>query len=58
MQTSGLVDTAGKPLRSMKDDRCPRCGASAEHRQTSGAFGQEPHPICAKCGHEFFGERA
>ncbi len=50
-----IVDADGRPLRRLEDVACPRCGAGPELRQASSGFGQ-PHPICCRCGYEWFDE--
>ena len=42
-----------KPLP--KSDKCPRCGAGVDQRRASAGFGA-PHPVCGRCGHEWFEE--
>ena len=53
-----ILDPQGRPARrrSERDRQCPRCGAGVERRVASSGFG-EPHPICARCGYEWLGER-
>jgi hypothetical protein len=47
-----LVDTAGQPVRELRDLRCPQGGAAPATRVTSSGFGR-PHDVCGMCGHEF-----
>lgn len=52
-----IVAPDGRPARTVAGaGPCPRCGAGPERRVPSGGFG-DPHPVCAKCGHDFHGER-
>jgi uncharacterized protein (DUF983 family) len=51
-----IVDPTGKPARKASDTACPKCGAGKDKRVASSGFG-EPHPVCSRCGHEFYGER-
>ena len=55
---SALVDPYGRSARRTRAAArtCPRCGAGPEKRVASSGFG-DPHPICGRCGHEFYGER-
>lgn len=51
-----LLDATGRPLqKALRDSRCPRCGANADHRVASCGFGT-PVPLCGRCGHTFVGE--
>ena len=52
-----LVDAHGRPVTATRRDarRCPQCGAGPERRVASAGFGL-PHPVCNRCGHEWFSE--
>jgi hypothetical protein len=54
-QTPVIVNPQGKPARASASKDCPN-GHGPEHRVKSSGFG-EPHPVCSKCGHEFYGEK-
>ncbi len=47
-----ILGPDAKPARRSKSDRCPDCGAPADRRQASGAFGVR-WPVCSICGKEF-----
>ena len=51
---SPILDRFGKPARAASST-CPQCGAGKDKRVQSSGFGVA-HPVCAKCGHEFFDE--
>jgi hypothetical protein len=52
-----LVGPNGQPARPSTAPRpCPRCGAGPDRRVASSGFGV-PHPVCARCGHEWPDER-
>lgn len=55
MAESLLVDPNGKPIKSLKDSPCPKCGAPPNKRVASGGFG-DTYLICTNCAYDFNGE--